>query len=104
MVTVMKNINNDNINHLTYFRIVIVATYIKKKQAGSILSFLFIIILLILVPQTLFVQALQLKEGVRRPGIASGSIDPEVVQAIHRLTHAMDDFDKMGISRRAFSR
>lgn len=54
--------------------------------------------------QTLFVQALQLKEGVRRPGVVSGSIDPEVVQAIHRLTHAIDDFDKMGISRRAFSR
>ncbi|XP_063603861.1 dnaJ homolog subfamily C member 27-like [Penaeus indicus] len=53
---------------------------------------------------TLFVQALQLKEGVRRPGVVSGSIDPEVVQAIHRLTHAIDDFDKMGISRRAFSR
>lgn len=32
MVTVMKNINNDNINHLTYFRIVIVATYIKKNK------------------------------------------------------------------------
>lgn len=53
---------------------------------------------------TLFVQALQQKEGLRQPGGGTGSIDPDVVQAIHRLTHALDDFDKMGVSRRSVSR
>lgn len=54
--------------------------------------------------QTLFVQALQLKDGVRQPGVGSVSVDPEVVHAIHRLTHAVDDFDKLAISRRSISR
>ena len=49
-------------------------------------------------------QSLQQKEGVRQPGTTSGPVDPEVVQAIHRLTHAVDDFDKMGVSRRSVSR
>lgn len=49
----------------------------------------------------LFVQALQLKEGVRQPGAPPPPIiDPDVIQAIHRLTHAKDDFDRMGINRR----
>lgn len=51
--------------------------------------------------QTLFVQALQLKDGIRPPG---GAVDPEVVQAIHRLIHMTDDFEKMGLSRRSISK
>ncbi|KAK8735523.1 hypothetical protein OTU49_005429 [Cherax quadricarinatus] len=53
---------------------------------------------------TLFVQALQMKDGVRQPGAAAGAVDPDVVQAIHRLIHAIDDFDKLGINRRSISR
>lgn len=51
--------------------------------------------------QTLFVQALQLKDGIRPPG---GAVDPEVVQAIHRLIHVTDDFEKMGLTRRSISK
>lgn len=51
--------------------------------------------------QTLFVQALQLKDGIRPP---VGAVDPEVVQAIHRLIHVADDFEKMGLTRRSISK
>lgn len=50
---------------------------------------------------TLFVQALQLKDGIRSPG---GAVDPEVLQAIHRLIHVNDDFEKMGLTRRSISK
>ncbi|XP_076068109.1 dnaJ homolog subfamily C member 27-like [Oratosquilla oratoria] len=54
---------------------------------------------------TLFVQALSLKEGVRITGqAASVPVDTEVLQAVHRLINAGDDFDKMGISRRGVSK
>lgn len=64
--------------------------------------------------QTLFVQALQLKDGLRSGGGGGGGnsnsgggvgpVDPEVLQAIHRLTHAPDDHDKLALSRRNLSR
>ncbi|KAK4308013.1 hypothetical protein Pmani_020265 [Petrolisthes manimaculis] len=68
---------------------------------------------------TLFVQALQLKDGLRPGGggggvsssgggggvnSGGGTIDPEVLQAIHRLTHAPDDHDKLALSRRTLTR
>lgn len=53
---------------------------------------------------TLFVQALQMKDGVRQPGVGCGTVDPEILQAIHRLIHAIDDFDKLGINRRSVSK
>lgn len=31
-------------------------------------------------------------------------MDPEVVQAIHRLIHVADDFEKMGLTRRSTSK
>ncbi|KAG0703726.1 DnaJ subfamily C member 27 [Chionoecetes opilio] len=52
---------------------------------------------------TLLVAALQLKGGVRGAA-GGGGVDVEVVQAIHRLTHLHDDFDKMGLARRSTSK
>ncbi|KAB7499492.1 DnaJ-like protein subfamily C member 27-A [Armadillidium nasatum] len=53
---------------------------------------------------TIFVQALQLKDGMKPQNIAPHIHDPEVTQAINRLKHGQDDFEKLSLARRGISK